>query len=857
MKRASSTILILLLSFTTIFGEYTFSFNPDTLLQSSDSLINQQDTLKTKTRSDIDAIVYSNATDSLTFDVLNKKMYIYGKGEIKYKTSEMKSGNIFVDFETNDVDAVGVIDSTDSAGVKMVDTPVLSEAGEVYEGNTIKYNFKTLRGFISMAKNEGEDSRYEGDRVKKVDKDTYFIEDGMFTTCENDTPHTYFTASKMKVIQKDKIFAHWIFMHVGGVPLPIPLPFAVFPNETGRRSGIIAPIYGSDRDRGQSFRNFGYFFALSDYTDLTTTGDYYTRGGYGARSLFRYKKRYNYNGVFAGGISRVRIGEDEDPDLRDRQSWDLRWSHNQDLNPTTKLSADMQFISNSYLEDNSTRLNDLTQQDIVSNATFTKRWDESKTNLTVNYNRTQNLSTGSITENLPNLSFNKSQTFPFKREGVSSRDQQWYEYLGYTYSGQFRNERKKYENQFNIRGGFRHNISLNASPKLGYFSVLPSIKYTELWYDKRIKKEWVDGVGADSTKKTLVDKTVHEINFVRNYDFSLSASTKLYGMAQTNMLGIEAFRHIIEPGIGYNFTPDFSDKKYGYYSEYVDTSGKTIRYDKYQKGIFGGAGIGEKQSISFTLGNVFEMKTSKDPNDTTSQAKKIQLLNLSASTGYNFALDSLNLSDLSLTYRTQIGSLLNFSGSSNYTFYDYRDGSKVNTFLSSVGKGLMRMKNFSLNVSTSLSGDKISGKEKSKKKSADEDEEYQDDLNRNEYNYLREEVEPDFSIPWNMSVNYRYNYSKSNPDLEAIISSGVGLNFSMSLTEKWKLTFSGNYDFIEKKLNTPMITVYRDLHCWEMNFTWNPIGRYRGFRFELRLKAPELSDIKVTKSKDIYSGLIR
>ncbi len=73
----------------------------------------------------------------------------------------------------------------------------------------------------------------------------------------------------MKVIQKDKIFAKWIFMHIGGVPVPIPIPFAVFPNETGRQSGIIAPTYGSINDRGQYFKNFGYFFAISDYMDLT------------------------------------------------------------------------------------------------------------------------------------------------------------------------------------------------------------------------------------------------------------------------------------------------------------------------------------------------------------------------------------------------------------------------------------------------------------------------------------------------------------------------------------------------------------------------------------------------------------
>ena len=50
----------------------------------------------------------------------------------------------------------------------------------------------------------------------------------------------------MKVIHKQQLVAEWIFINFGGVPLPIPLPFAVFPIESGRRSGILPPTFGSD-----------------------------------------------------------------------------------------------------------------------------------------------------------------------------------------------------------------------------------------------------------------------------------------------------------------------------------------------------------------------------------------------------------------------------------------------------------------------------------------------------------------------------------------------------------------------------------------------------------------------------------
>jgi len=819
-----------------------------------------QDT--TKKKFDVDAVIFSNATDSVTFDVVNKKMFLFGKGDITYKKTNLKSAKIYVDFTKNLLDAYGEIDSADTSKSKLIDTPVLKEEDEVYEGTSLKYNFKTQAGFISMAKNGKEDKRYEGEKVKKVDKRTYFIEDGLYTTCDEDTPHTYFTAEKMKVMQNDKIIARWIFMNVGGVPFPIPLPFGVFPNKSGRRSGIIAPSYGSAGDRGFYFRNGGYFFALSDYMDLTLTGDYYLQGGYGLRSRYRYTKRYDFNGNLNGGISKIISGEQGDPYYSERFSWNLNVYHHQEIDPSATLDANMQFLSSQYLQDNSRNLNDLLQQDIISNATLVKRWDESGNSISMNYSRTQNLESGNISEVLPSVSFNKSIEYPFKSKTSFGKDQKWYELIGYNYSGNFQNNRTKIKNSVTgefdreIRGGFQHTVRFTASPKIGYFNFSPSVNYRELWYDKRIKKGFE--YNNDSSALMLKEKTIKQISFVRTFDFNISTSTKIYGMMQPNILGVQAFRHTLIPSINYNYRPDFSDRKWGYFDSYIDTLGKRIKYDKFDRGIYGGAGSGEQQRVGFSLGNVFEIKTTKDPNDTTSQEQKIQLLNLNASSGYNFAADSLNLSDLNVDFRTQIGQLLSFNGNSTFTFYDVQSSNngrsvyKINKFLSDAGKGLVRLTNFGFNISTSISGEKITGN-KTKIKNESETENDGNFKKKNDYIELFEDEMPDLTIPWNLSVNYNYNLNKSNPN-NVIKNSGMGLNLSISLTQAWRLTFRGNYDFSQKKLNAPQVTVYRDLHCWEMNFTWNPIGTYRGFRFEIRMKAPELQDIKVTKTKDIYSG---
>ncbi len=860
-------ITLILFSITSILAQQVIQDSlripsiPDSLIQNLNKSI-ESDSLKKKTF-DVDEVITSTATDSIKFDLTKKQMHIFGTGELKYKQTILKGGKIDVNFETNELEAEGIIDTSDTTTVSgLSQTPVLTEGAENYEGTRLKYNFKTQKGFISAAKNAKEDQRYEGSAVNKVDKNTFFVKDGVYTTCKEDPPHTHFTAEEMKVIQKDKIFAKWIFMYIGGVPVPIPIPFAVFPNETGRRSGMIAPTYGSIANRGQYFRNFGYFFAISDYMDLTLNGDYYMRGGWGGKVRYRYASRYNFSGNLSGGYSRILIGEDEDPDKQRTTDWNISFAHNQNITPTLKFDANLRFQSRSYLQNNSTSYNDLLTQDITSNATLSKRWDESGNSLNINYSRTQKLDSVDIREILPSVSFNKSQFYPFKTS-TSSRDESWYEKIGMSYRGQFTNKRNNIGGDLEIRGGIQHNISVNASPKIGFFNLSPRFSYVEKWYNKKTKR--VAEVEQDFSNSKMIlqslastaangftEEDIYDINMIRTFDFGISTSTKVYGTMQPQMLGVEAFRHTLTPSISYSYRPDFSEKKWGYYETYQNADGTFEEYDPYSREVFGGVSAGESQSVNFSIGNVFEMKTMKDPTDTTSESQKITLLNLDLSTGYNFAADSLNLSDLRVSYRTKIGNILNFNGSSSYTFYDYNEnGRRINTYLADMGKGLFRLTNLNFSISTTLSGEKLKGEERTGK--PDEDDEEYGAFKEQDYVRLYEEEENDFSIPWNLSLNYNYNFSKPTNE-KGIISSNLGVNLGFNLATNWKIGVRGNYDFQREEFSAPQVSVYRDLECWEMNFSWNPLGSYTGFRFEVRMKAPELRDVKVTRRRGIYTG---
>ncbi|MGE5810206.1 MAG: putative LPS assembly protein LptD, partial [Ignavibacteria bacterium] len=760
-------------------------FPADTPHNSSrDSLL--ADTTK---RYDVDTVIYAASSDSLIFFINAKKMNIYGDASLQYKKTDLKSADIFIDFNTSNVEAIGIPSDTAKGG--FIKTPVLTEEGESYEGVRMIYNFKTAQGFIASAGTETEGAFYTGEKIKKVDRNTYFIENGIYTTCEHNPPHYNFYSPEMKVVNKEQIVAKWIWLEFGGVPFPIPLPFAVFPIQSGRRSGIIIPVYGEDATYGKYFSRLGYFWAISDYMDLAVTTDIFTKGSWSLNNRFRYAERYNFTGSFDGFYSFKEINDEEDEDYSKDQSWRIKWNHSQNIDPTLKFDAILEFASgSSFYRQNVSDQSELLRNDIISNATIHKSWEESGNSLSLGYSRNQDLESGDIAEVLPNLAFNMSQKYPFKRE-VGSGSQRWYELIGYKYYGQLQNNRNKAAGNLKIRGAIQHQLSISAAPKIGYLNITPNINYTERWYNKRVEK-YMEYTPAqpDSPQTnagyTLVTNDVKEINFVRTFNLGVSASTKFFGMFQTNIFGISAIRHQVEPRISYTYTPDFSKPFWGYYDTYIDSLGREVEYNKFERELFGGIPNRESQNINFSIGNVFEMKTAADPTDTTSKEQKIRLLNLDGSVGYDFAADSLKFSDISLSARTQIGEYFNFSSSAIYTLYDYAGNRRINKFLISEGKGLFRLTNLTFSIGTSLSGEKIQSAFAGDQEEVLPEDEFGLQEEKSGYKGIYEEKESDFTIPWDISLNYSYSFSKPAAS-GSTTSSSISGGFNFNLTPNWKI----------------------------------------------------------------------
>ena len=49
--------------------------------------------------------------------------------------------------------------------------------------------------------------------------------------------------------------------------------------------------------------------------------------------------------------------------------------------------------------------------------------------------------------------------------------------------------------------------------------------------------------------------------------------------------------------------------------------------------------------------------------------------------------------------------------------------------------------------------------------------------------------------------------------------------------------------------------LYRTLHCWEFGFKWYPSGNRKGFLLNIRVKSPDLRDIKIKDTGGSLFGL--
>ena len=868
------------------------------------------DSINRKRKNGIDSPVEYEAEDSLTYEGATGLAHLYGNSSVKYQDMDLKSDKIYMNLDSSLVHATGSKDTTGN----VFGTPVFVMGSDTYESDTMAFNFKTKKGLISGVYTQQDEGFLTSEISKRNDKGEMFIKHGKYTTCDHPHPDFYLALSRGKVRPgKDAVFGP-AYLVVADVPLPFAVPYGFFPFTKSYSSALIMPTYGDETERGFYLRDGGYYFAISDKMDLKVLGEIYTKGSWGLSAASNYRKRYRYSGSFFASYQNTINGEKNMPDYMKQTSFKIQWSHRQDAkaNPFRTISASVNFATSSYEKNNLTSMynpQSYAQTTRTSSVSMTNTFSSIGLTLSSTMNLSQNMKDSTISMTLPDLNISVSRFYPFKRKKAAGKEK-WYEKISMSYTGQLSNSINTKEDKLlhssltrDWRNGMRHSIPISGNFTLfGYLNINPSLNFTDRMYTNKVKKSW------DEVRQTEVNDTIDGFYNIYDWTMSVSASTKLYGffIPSKKIFGdkIQAIRHVFTPQVSFNYAPDFSSSRYGYYDSYqrTDAEGNVtlVEYSPYSGGLYGVPGKGKTGSISMDISNNIEMKIKSDAD--TTGFKKISIIDeLGASMSYNMATDIRPWSDLSTRLRLKLTKSYTLNLNAVFATYAYELDEKGNprlsehTTLYSQGK-FGRFQGISQNLSYTLDntkvgnfikwlkGEKVEKNDKNKRNRDDlDDEDEEDDFNRetNEDDTMQKgqhgarkenagkaETDDDgymkFSMPWSLSFGYGitmrentsgdFDYDKMRYPYS--FSQTLNVSGNVRISDGWNISFSSGYDFENHKISMTTASLGRDLHCFNMSCSV-VLAPYTSYNFSFRCNAAALTDALKYDKRSSYSNAVQ
>lgn len=822
----------------------------------------------------LDAKVIYSARDTIYHDIRNRRVYIYGNGDLKYVDMHLTADFIMIDFDTNELYASGL---PDTAGV-IRGLPVFREGVQSFESKELRYNFETNRGRTIGVITEEADGYVHGDVVKLQPNREVHVSQGKYTTCDDPEPHFHIEFRRAKIIPNDKIISSFAYLVIRGVPTPLFVPFGFFPNQRGQASGILIPSYGEARNRGFYLENGGFYWGINDYIDLSIRGDIYSRGSWGLRLGSNYTVRYKYRGDINLSYAINVLGERNLPGYERSRDFRIQWSHSQapQAHPNRTFRASVNAGSRQ-----ASRFNPVSDEDYLTN-TFSSNISYSRSfgtryNFSANLRHSQNTNNQMVDLGLPDISFSANRFYPFRR-GQGTGSGKWYEDISVTYNMRARNELRIADSLLftsealkQFRNGVRHDIPISYSTRvLNHFNLSTSINYNERWYFSTIRKEWDESIMINDTLfGKVVTDTVSGFKAAREFSFSTGLSTRLYGLMQFRSGPVSAVRHVISPSLNFSMRPDFANPFWGYYKEYYDPNQDiTHQYSIFEGSLYGGPPAGRSGNIGLSISNNLEMKV-RSRRDPDREYRKIVLIdNFTVSTGYDLARDSINMSDIRLSGRTRITGNFDISYSSTWTPYARNEqGQYINMFLWETENRLLKLNNtrWAFNLNYNLRSGQRTGRGNNGDMPADDDMTgfpdrdfdmpgHDNGFNDGPFDPVNDRMPVngvDYAVPWNLTFSYSFNYNANYRFAEDKMDRSYIQNLSvrgdLHLTPKWRIGFRTGYDFDNKEMTFTSIDIYRDLHCWEMMFNWIPMGFRQSYNFTIRVKSSVLQDLRLRR----------
>jgi LPS-assembly protein len=232
-----------------------------------------------------------------------------GKVRIRYQDIDLQADRAEMDLSTKIVTATGNV--------------ILDQGPRRMTGTTLEFDLDTKTGMLTEATaHVAPDYYFTGDQIAKIDDDVYTVDNGVFTSCNQETPDWSFRLGTARVEVEQYAQIRNATMRAKKLPV-FYTPYILWPVKRDRASGFLIPNIGYSDRRGAEL-GLAYFQTLGRSYDTTFHVDLFTREYLGLGNEFRYHPTEGTRGSVIGYTIRDPLAETFD---QDEWRWKLEWNH--------------------------------------------------------------------------------------------------------------------------------------------------------------------------------------------------------------------------------------------------------------------------------------------------------------------------------------------------------------------------------------------------------------------------------------------------------------------------------------------------------------------------------------------------
>ena len=447
------------------------------------------------------------------------EVFLYtGYVDIHYRELRLQADRVLFKRKTFDLEAEGNV--------------VFDQPGLRLTGDQLQVNFRTGLGHMINARGEGSnDVTFTGNRIDKVGEDKYRVRGGKFTSCRDPVPQWSFASSDALIRTDHYARLKNARLKVKDVPV-LYLPWVMWPTNEERATGLLIPTVGHSSTKGW-ITHGGFFWAISRSEDATIYLDRYSQRGWQPAGEFRYVRdevsrgtlfgSYLKDDVTGGSISRF----ESTSAYRFPGGWVAR--------------GDARFFNNiNLLQEFGDTLSIAAQRTSYAGASVSKSFASYYFNGEARTTKTSFSNIEVQTKTLPSLRLNSSpaklfgspvyfalrsarlDVFEDQRPiGNALRDTRW------------------------LRLDINPEVSLPLFTRQAWFDLTPRFSYRSTYYSRQL---------APNSQLLVLDQSLQR-------DF-YQINVEAVGPVFSKVLAGKRFKHLIEPGIEYNYIPSLPENAF-------------------------------------------------------------------------------------------------------------------------------------------------------------------------------------------------------------------------------------------------------------------------------------------------------